>query len=265
MRGEWSTVNGQRSTVRLFRLTSHVLLLTTLTACAVTPLSRRIRVGEEPFVIGVGEGSDSNTDLFAAPAGGGAFIRLTFTRAEERLPRLSPRGTAVAFVRREGGAANPRWTLVVLDLLTTAEHSAPLPHGTEAPVRTGWARDGSALVLAGGYFTLAAEQDSLTPVSPAQRSAADSATRELLGDPPGAMVGECAGGELCIAASNGDTTRFGPGDTGAIRWGGDSLGYFTARGFEVRPLSAGSARRPDWSGKPAALRSLTHHPGRTPR
>jgi hypothetical protein len=264
VRGEWSTVNSQRSTGRPFRLTSHVSLLTLLTACAVTPLSRRIQVGEEPFVIGVGEGSDSMTDLFAAPAGGGAFVRLTFTRAEERLPRLSPEGTAVAFVRREGGAANPRWALVVLDLLTTAERRAPLPAGTGAPMRTGWARDGSAVVVAGGYFTLAPERDSLIPVSLAQQPAADSATRELLGDPPAAMVGECAG-ELCITAANGDISRLGPGDSGAIRWGADSLGYFTSRGFEVRPLSAGSSRRPDWSGKPGALRSLTHHPGRTAR
>lgn len=216
-------------------------------------------------MIGVGEGSDARTDLFAAPAGGGAFVRLTFTRSEERLPRLSPEGTAVAFVRREGGAANPRWTLVVLDLLTTAERRAPLPPGTAAPVRTGWAKDGSAVVLAGGYFILAPEQDSLTAVTPAQQSAADSATRELLGDPPAAMIGECADGALCITAANGDTTRLGPGDTGAIRWGGDSLGYFTPRGFEVRPLSTGASRLPEWSGKPAALRSLTHHPGRTAR
>jgi hypothetical protein len=231
----------------------------------VTPLSRRIMVGQEPFVIGVGEGPDSMTDLFAAPAGGGGFLRLTFTRAEERLPRLSPEGTAVAFVRREGPAGNPRWVLVILDLLTTAEHSAPLPPGPEPPVRTGWARDGSAVVLAGGYFTLAPDQDSLTPVSPALQPAADSATRELLGDPPAAMVGECAGGEICITAANGETTRLGSGDSGAIRWGSDSLGYFTSRGFEVRPLSTGAARRPDWSGQPAALRTLTHHPGRIAR
>lgn len=249
-----------------FPLTAYRSLLTVVfAACAVTPLSRRIQVGEEPFVIGVGEGSDSMTDLFAAPAGGGTFVRLTFTRAEERLPRLSPEGTAVAFVRREGGAANARWTLVVLDLLTTAERRAPLPTGTEAPVRTGWASDGSAVVLAGGYFTLAPGQDSLTPVFPAQQPAADSATRELLGDPPAAMIGECPDGELCITAANGDTSRLGTGDTGAIRWGADSLGYFTSRGFEVRPLSAGSARRPDWAGKPSALRSLTHHPGRIAR
>jgi len=216
-------------------------------------------------VIGVGEGSDAMTDLFAAPAGGGAFVRLTFTRSEERLPRLSPEGTAVVFVRREGGAENPRWTLVVLDLLTTAERRAPLPPGTDPPLRTGWARDRSAVVLAGSYFTLAPGQDSLIPVSPAQQAAADSATREQLGDPPAAMIGECAAGELCITAANGDTSRLDPGDTGAIRWGGDSLGYFTARGFEVRPLAGGASRRPDWSGKPAALRHLTHHPGRTAR
>jgi hypothetical protein len=248
-----------------FPLTAYRSLLTVVfAACAVTPLSRRIQVGEEPFVIGVGEGSDSMTDLFAAPAGGGAFVRLTFTRAEEQLPRLSPGGTAVAFVRREGGGANPRWALIAFDLLTTAERRAPLPAGTGQPVRIGWARDGSVVVLAGDYFTLAPEGDSLTPVSPAQRPAADSATRELLGDPPIAMVGECAG-EPCLTAANGEISRLGPGDTGAIRWGPDSLGYFTSRGFEVRPLSAGSSRRPDWSGKPGALRSLTHHPGRAAR
>ena len=248
-----------------FPLTAYRSLLTVVfAACALTPISRRIQVGEEPFVIGVGEGSDAMTDLFAAPAGGGAFVRLTFTRAEERLHRLSPEGTAFAFVRREGGAESPRWTLVVLDLLTTAERRAPLPPGTDAPLRTGWASDGSAVVLAGSYFTLAPGRDSLTPVPPAEQPAADSATREQLGDPPAAMIGECAGA-LCITAANGDTSRLGPGDTGAIRWGGDSLGYFTPRGFEVRPLAGGTSRRPDWSGKPAALRHLTHHPGRTAR
>src|SRR5688500_20238993 len=106
-------------------------------ACALTPISRRIQVGEEPFVIGVGEGSDAMTDLFAAPAGGGAFVRLTFTRSEERLPRLSPEGTAVVFVRRECGAENPRWSLVVLDLLTTTVRRAPVSPGTDPPLHYG--------------------------------------------------------------------------------------------------------------------------------
>ncbi len=248
--------------LRLFPLTAHLL---PLTACAVTPLTNRIAVGEEAFVIGVGEGADSMTDLYAAPAAGGSFVRLTFTRAEERLPRLSPEGTAVAFVRRDGAREAPRWSLVVLDLHTTVEHRAQLPGGAAAPTRIGWTADGSAaIVLAGGYFTLATVpgKQSLVAVSPQASLAADSMTRELLGDPPSAMVRECAGGGFCIAAANGETSALDPGATDAIRWGPDSVAYLTPRGFTVRPLAGGPSRRPDWRGKPAGLRSLTYHPGR---
>jgi hypothetical protein len=45
-------------------------------ACAChDPLTNRIKIGDEAFVIGVGEGPDGQTDLYAAPAGGGAFTR----------------------------------------------------------------------------------------------------------------------------------------------------------------------------------------------
>lgn len=246
--------------VRGFRLTSHLLLLT---ACAVTPLSNRIAVGEEAFVIGVGEGADSMTDLYAAPAAGGSFVRLTFTRPEERLPRLSPQGTAVAFVRRDGAQDGARWSLVVLDLRTTVERSAQLP-GAAAPTRIGWTADGSAaIVLAGGYFTLSTVpgKGSLVPVPPQASLAADSMTRELLGDPPSAMVRECAGGGLCITAANGEVGALDPGATDAIRWGPDSVAYLTPRGFTVRPLAGGPSRSPDWRGKPSHLRNLTYHPG----
>ncbi len=252
---------------RLFPLTAHLLPLTVclpLTACAVTPLSNRIQVGEEAFVIGVGEGPDSMTDLYAAPAAGGSFVRLTFTRPEERLPRLSPQGTAVAFVRRGGAQEAARWSLVVLDLRTTVERSAQLPGGAAAPTRIGWTADGStAIVLAGGYFTLSTVpgKDSLVPVPPQASLAADSMTRELLGDPPSAMVRECTGGGLCIAASNGEVGALDPGATDAIRWGPDSVAYLTPRGFTVRPLAGGPSRSPDWRGKPSRLRNLTYHPG----
>ena len=55
-----------RPVLRLL-LTCHLSLLTN---CSITPLTNKIRVGEEPFVIVVGEGRDGETDLFAAPAGG---------------------------------------------------------------------------------------------------------------------------------------------------------------------------------------------------
>lgn len=250
---------------RLVPLTSHLLLLT---GCAVTPLSNRIQVGEEAFVIGIGEGSDSMTDLYAAPAAGGTFVRLTFTRAEERLPRLSPQGTAVAFVRRDGAQDAAPWSLVVLDLRTTVERSAPLPAGALPATRIGWSPDGrAAIVLAGGYFTLsaAAGHDSLIPVPPEATFAADSMTRELLGDPPAAMVRDCPGGGLCIVAAHGDTSALDPDATDAIRWGTDSVAYRTSRGFTVRPLAGGSSRWPDWSGAPSRLRNLTYHPGMTSR
>jgi len=245
---------------RLFSLT----VCLPLTACAVTPLTNRIAVGEDPFVIGVGEGADSMTDLYAAPAAGGTFVRLTFTRAEERLPRLSPQGTAVAFVRHDGARDAARWSLVVLDLRSTVERSAQLPGGAAAPTRIGWYPDGhAAIVHAGGYFTLStvAGHDSLSPVPPTAAFATDSMTRELLGDPPAAMVRECNGGGLCIVAANGETSALDPGAVDAIRWGADSVAYLTARGFTVRPLAGGSSRWPDWSGKPSRLRNLTYHPG----
>ena len=254
-RGGWMQV------VRLFPLTAYLL---PLTACAVTPLSNKIAVGEEAFVLGIGEGSDSMTDLYAAPAAGGTFVRLTFTRAEERLPRLSPEGTRVAFVRRDGTRDAARWSLVILDLRTTVERTAPLPGGAAPASRIGWSPDGrAAIVLAGGYYTLSADtgQDSLIPVAQEKVLAADSMTRELLGEPPAALVGDCQGGGLCIIAANGDTSTLDPGVTDAIRWGGDSVAYRTSRGFAVRPLTGGSSRWPVWSGMPSRLRNLTYHPG----
>lgn len=250
--------------VRLFPLTAYLL---PLTACAVTPLSNKIAVGEDAFVIGIGEGADSTTDLYAAPAGGGTFVRLTFSRSEERLPKLSPQGTSVAFVRRDGTREAARWSLVVLDLRTTVERAVPFPDRAPPATRIGWSSDGRTTVVeAGGYFTLSATagKDSLIAVPPEAALAADSMTRELLGDPPSAIVRECSGG-LCIVAANGDTSALDRDATDAVRWGADSVAYLTPRGFLVRPLAGGPSRWPDWSAKPSRLRNLTYHPGNPSR
>jgi len=256
---------GWSRALRLFPLTAYLL---PLTSCAVTPLTSRIQVGEDPFVIGVGEGADSATDLFAAPAGGGAFVRLTFTRAEERLPRLSPEGTKLAFIRREGTRAEARWSLVILDLRTTGERTALLPANAATATRIGWSPDGRrAVVAAGDYFALSATAtagDALISVEAGGAAAADSMTRELLGDPPSAMVRDCADG-LCIVAANGDTSALDRGASNAIRWGADSVAYFSTHGFTVRPLAGGASRWPDWKDKPSGLRNLTYHPGTPPR
>ena len=245
-------------------LASHLLLLT---SCGVSPLTNKIDVGEEPFVVAVGEGPDSLTDLYAAPAGGGRFIRLSFNRPEERFPRLSPDGSMVAFLRSSSGAKGPPWSLVVLNLRGSAESEAPLPNGTAEPERLGWSRDSRRIVVsAGGFLITPAPPEGLElrPVSTDSVGLADSLSRELLGEPARGMIRECANGGLCVMAETGELTLLDSTATGAVRWGADSLGYFLRDGFEVRPLGGGRSRRPVWSGAPARLRQLTHHPG-TPR
>lgn len=240
--------------------------LVLLAACAVTPLTNHIAVGEDAFVIGVGEGPDRATDLYAAPASGGGFVRLTFNRLEERAPRLSPSGTSVAFFRRGAGADHPRWSVVVLDLRTNAERAAELPDSGGEPERLGWSADGATVVLlAGGYYALAADgrAAALTAIAGRGIPRADSLTQERLGSPPSAVIRRCAGAGLCVTGAGGETSALDPGATGAIRWGGDSVAYFTPRGFEVRPLAGGYSRRPVWNAAPAGLRSLTYHPGAT--
>jgi hypothetical protein len=226
--------------------------------CGVTPLTNKIDVGDDPFVIAVGEGPDSLTDLFAAPAGGGRFVRLTFNRAEERAPRLAPDGKHVAYLR---GAES--WALVMLDLTTNGERTAPVPAEAGEPMRLGWSADGGRVTLraASGYFSTGVAELRLMPVAPAARAEADSVTRERLGPFSDGLVGQCGeAAGLCVTVRD-SVTPLGSAVTGAIRWGDDSVGYFRAGAFEVRPLGGGRTRKPIWDGAPARLRELTYHPG----
>ena len=247
-------------------LTANCLLAV---ACSVTPLTNKIRVGEEPFVIAVGEGPDSMTDLFAAGAGPGAFVRLTFNRAEERTPRLSPSGSAVAFLRRAENT--DLWSLVVLDLVTNREETAPMPKGAGKPQAVGWSRGGDlVLVKAYGYLVSPVPPRALwlRVVGLDSTAWADSLSSELLGGPPTARAGICRlpeTGYCVFAGGGGEATRL-PTATGApIRWGPDSLAYPTAAGLEVRPLAGGRARHPIWNSSPSRLRDFTYHPGSGPR
>ena len=247
------TVHRSRFTVVLF--TVHCSLFT---ACTLTPLTNKISVGEEAFVVGVGEGSDSATDLFAAPAGGGNFVRLTFNRAEERAPRFAPSGARVAYLRRSPGS--PRWALVVLDLVNAAEQSVAVPTEAGKPERLGWSSDGARVMLkANGYYATATppERMALRPVDSAALAGADSATRELLGSSREGLIEPC-GALLCVMVGDA-VTSLEPGVSGAIRWGADSVGYFSSGEFQVRPLTGGLTRRPVWEGLPSRLRELSYH------
>jgi hypothetical protein len=229
-------------------------------SCSVTPLTNKIKVGEEPFVIGVGEGSDNLTDLYAALALGGNFYRVTFNRGEERLPRLSPEGTRVVFLRRN--AAGDPWSLVVLDLRNNREVSAPIPKAIGEPTATGWNAEGTLVVVRGlGSMVSPAPPLALwlRGVSLDSVRWADSVTSELLGDPPSARIAACTEGSCVISGS--DTTRL-EGAAGPIRWGADSLGYLGSSGWEIRPLAGGRVRRPEWKSAPARLREITYFSGR---
>jgi len=254
------TCDLQRARGNRSRVTGHRLLVTgywlLVTGCAVTPLTNKINVGEDPFVIGVGEGADSLTDLFAAPAGGGEFVRLTFNRAEERGPRLSPDGLSVAYLRHARGS--PDWTVVLLDLVGNAEHSAKLPREAGEPVALGWTASGDRVVVqARGYYVTRAIGPIL--LRPSDSASSDSVVHERLGPEREGMIRPC-GGDLCVAVGD-SVTSLGPGNTGAIRWGTDSVGYFSGGNFEVRPLGGGHPRRPSWKALPSRLRDLTYHGG----
>ena len=254
--GEQRHITGHRS------LVSGYLLF--LTACGVTPLTNRIKIGEEPFVIAVGEGPDRQTDLYAAPAGGGTFTRLTFNRPVERFPKISPDGGAVAFLRIATGAGGSPWSLVILNLRTNGERATPLPRDAGEPDRVGWSRDGKRVVVsAGGYFVMAAPPapPGFSRFAADSLALADSLSRELLGDPPRGILRECRNGGLCIVAPTGELTALDSAARDAVRWGADSVGYFLPGGFEVRPLAGGHSRHPVWVGAPARIRQLTHHPG----
>jgi hypothetical protein len=246
-----------RSVTSVSTVLTVLTVLTVPTGCSVTPLTNKIKVGEESFVVGVGEGSDSMTDLYAAPARGGVWSRVTFNRGVERLPKLSPDGIRVAFLRRSNDG-DP-WSLVVLDLQNNREASAPVPKAVGEPEALGWADGGSQVVVRGAGSLVSPVPPRalwLRSVSLDSIRWADTATSELLGDPPTARIAVCPEGSCVVSGS--DTTRL-EGATGAIRWGADSLAYMGSTGWEIRPLAGGRVRRPEWTGVPANLREISYY------
>ena len=242
-------------------MTRPAMLLLVLAGCGVTPVTNKISPGEDPFVIAVAEGPDGATDLFAAQTGGGPFYRLTFSRPAEWAPRISPAGTAVAFMRarREGDSTEAE--LVVYDLVSGRERRGAVPSAAGAIGRLGWNRAGDTVYLGGnGSWQTALHPVDPTPVPDSLRSRADSALDRLLGSPAFGRIDRCQG-EACVVTPAGDTTRLGADVLEAIRWGPDSLALIRASGLEVRSLGGGRPRVPLWTSIPPGFRTPTYHPG----
>ena len=102
-----------------------------LAACSgsLSPLSNKVKVGQEAYVILVADGEDGLGDLFASSTGGGVAFQITFTRVDERLPALAPDGVSLAFVRARAPGDTSELHVAVMNLLNGTERSLDLPTG----------------------------------------------------------------------------------------------------------------------------------------
>lgn len=236
-----------------------IVPLAIVTGCAVTPITGKIDVGEEAFVVAVGEGEDGATDLFAAPAKAGRFYRLTFTRVPEDGPRLSPSGTTLAFFRR----FDDRAEVVVLDLTSMAEKRARVDSSAH---RIGWSAAGDTIFVAIRGTTLHGQVGPallFVPMGEADRAAAEIALAEPLGDPAFATVARCRRAEgICAVVDDSTETVLGDPSVEPVRWGPDAVGYVKDGRIEVRPLGGGRPSHPNLTGAPRGIRQLSHHPGK---
>ena len=103
------------------------LLLAVACRGTLSPLSNRIEVGQEPYVIMVADGEDGLGDLFASSTAGGMPWQITFTRVDERLPSLSPDGISLAFIRSRAPGDTAVRHVAVMNLLNGSERQLPLP------------------------------------------------------------------------------------------------------------------------------------------
>ncbi len=223
------------------------LLLGVVAGCrgTLSPLSNRIKVGEEPFVIFVADGEEGNGDLFAVPASGGTAFQVTFTRVDESRPALSPDGSVVAFARG-GFQADAPVSVALLNLVNGGERRIDLPQGAGVQ-RISWSADGTEIFIRTGAGTFASAAPPASPllhaVPASDATIADSALTVLLGDPPFATAGPCSAGQGLCALGGSSETLLDPEGRDPLRWGGDSVAFFVDNSLVVRPLGAGRVRR----------------------
>jgi WD40 repeat protein len=264
------TRNGERGTgdPRAFlvpRLVSLILVLAVAGGCrgTLSPLSNRIKVGEEPFVVFVADGEEGAGDLFAVPAAGGTAFQVTFTRVDESQPALSPDGSVVAFARG-GFRAGAPVSVALLNLANGAERRIDLPPGA-AVQRIGWSPDGTEIFIRTTAGTLASAAPPAAPllhaVAASDTVIADSALAVLLGDPAFAAAGPCATGQGLCALGSSSETLLDPEGRDPLRWSGDSVAFFVNNSLVVRPLGAGRVRRLTWTRVPAHAREASYTPG----
>ncbi len=234
-------------------------------ACSFSPVNHRIKVGEEPFIVFVGEGIDHHTDIFAVPAGGGSVAQVTFTPLIEKGPRLSPTGEVVAFLRMRDTRPGAHRDVVLMNLLGGGEVTLTLPAEAGAPKVVTWSPNARTLYIRtdhGDWQAAAPPAEPLVTAVPAAETArVDSALDVWLGEPRFARVIACASGGLCIVGPKRDTTALAPEGRDPIRWGSDSVAWFQPGGMIVRSLGPGRERRITWTNGPEHPREASYAAG----
>jgi hypothetical protein len=247
-------------------LTSYLLPLTSyllLTACGtVAPLRGKIDVGRESYAVFVG-GSGMSGDLYAVRADGGPAHPFTFTPVAELRPALAPNGTDVAFLRGVSLRDSTPATVWVMNLLNGVERELELPEPAGQPERVAWSDDGRTIVVETGtglyYFDAPPERPNPRPVPDGERAAAESSLAVLLGDPVFARVVTCKRTEdLCVLPRSGRSSILAQAAHDPVRWGTDSVAFFTAGGLlQIRPLAKGRPRLLHVSNAPPSPRQAT--------
>ncbi|HRP07668.1 MAG TPA: hypothetical protein PLL69_04190 [Gemmatimonadales bacterium] len=216
-----------------------------LAACTLSPLSRKIKVGEEPMVVFVATANNEWTDLFATRPVGGEVVQLTFTRLRESMPRLTSHGEVVAFVRTRG--EEPGEDLVVMNLLNGAERLLELPPEAGRIAGLGWSSDDAWVFVRSdnGYWRVAAPPATLTVdlLGGADTATAHAATMVQLGRPAFATATVCDSGGICITGPSGVPASISAEGSAPFRWGSDSVAWIENGTIVVRSLGPGAARR----------------------
>jgi hypothetical protein len=246
-------------------LPAYRLLLTVLLAVAcgtVAPLRGKIDVGRESYAVFVG-GSGMSGDLYAVRAEGGPAHPITFTPVAELRPALAPNGVDLAFLRGVSLRDSTPASVWVMNLLNGAERELELPEGAGRPERVAWSDGGRTLVVQTEanllLFDAPPERPDPRPVPDSARAAAESSLAVLLGDPVFARVVPCRrADDLCVLTRRGRSSILAQAAHDPVRWGTDSVAFFTAGGLlQIRPLAKGRPRLLHLSDAPPHVRQVT--------
>jgi len=238
------------------------LMVAAIAACRISlsPLQNRIDVGQETFVVFVGDGEGGQGDLYAVKADGGSVFPVTYTRLHETMPALSPDGVMLAFLRGRRAGDSTDYRVVVMNLLNGAERVLLTGGKDRAPVSLGWHPTDPVLYVAttGGVFEASVPPGPLTITAASDSAVADSSLSVLLGSPAFARVASCStGAGMCVVPRSGSEQPITEDEADVVRWGGDSLAYVTGTRLMVRPLGGGRSRNLRWVDPPANVRYPT--------